>query len=258
MPLQEVSDAGLRLAAHFYDANMRRHGGKLEAVLNTKNLSPDQRRGLVWDIERGVPPAIQPYPWQMDTSLGRWVYLRSLFERHAYKTPETVIHLLADTVSKNGSLLLNLPLRGDGTLDSDEEAFLAEMGRWMKINGEAIFGTRPWRAYGEGPASEAPPPPFINQNERVIRPLAAQDIRFTTKGANLYAIACGWPASGALTIKSLRAGSPLAAGKPSDVCLLGHPGSLKWTQDNNGLTIQLPAQKPCKHAFAFKIAGVAG
>ena len=88
--------------------------------------------------------------------------------------------------------------------------------------------------------------------------LTAQDIRFTMKGSTLYAIVCGWPANGTLTIKSLRVGSPLSAAKVSDVHLLGHPGSLKWTQSESGLTIQLPAQKPGEYAYAFKIAGVAG
>ena len=258
MPLQEVSDVGLRLAAHFYNTNAQRHGGKLEAVLNTKNLNEAQRRCLAWDIERGISDRIEPYPWQIDTSIGRWVYHRGLFERHGYKTPETVIHMLADTVSKNGNLLLNIPLRGDGAIDRDEESFLTEMARWMQINSEAIFGTRPWKVYGEGPVSEAPPPPFISQNERIMRRLTAQDIRFTMKGSTLYAIVCGWPANGTLTIKSLRVGSPLSAAKVSDVHLLGHPGSLKWTQSESGLTIQLPAQKPGEYAYAFKIAGVAG
>jgi alpha-L-fucosidase len=160
-------------------------------------------------------------------------------------------------VSKNGNLLLNIPLRGDGTIDADEERFLSEMGRWMRVNGEAIFGTRPWKVYGEGPASDAPAPPFTTFNERVLRPLTARDVRFTTKGNDLYAIACGWPEGETLTIKSLAAHSPLLARKMADVHLLGHTGSLRWSQDENGLTIHLPPQKPGDYAYAFKISGVA-
>jgi alpha-L-fucosidase len=125
----------------------------------------------------------------------------------------------------------------------------------MKVNGEAIFGTRPWKVYGEGPASEVPALPYTNFNERVTRPLTAQDIRFTTKGTDLYAIACGWPDGGTLTIKSLAAHSPLIPGEVADVHLLGHNGTLRWTQGESGLTIQLPPNKPCEHAVAFKIAG---
>jgi alpha-L-fucosidase len=256
MPLERVSDVGLRLAADFYNANSQQHRGRLQAVLNTRNLNEEQRRCLVWGIERGIPDRIEPYPWQIDTSIGQWTYRRSAFEKHRYKTPATVIHMLADTVSKNGNLLLNIPLRGDGTLDADEVAFLDEMARWMQVNQEAIYGTRPWKVYGEGPTSEAPALPYTNLNETVRRRLTAQDIRFTTRQKILYAIACGWPESGTLTIRSLAAGSPLATGKVTDVHLLGHEGSLRWTQTETGLAIQLPAQKPCDHAVAFKIAGV--
>jgi alpha-L-fucosidase len=251
MPLRDVSDVGLRLAAHYYNTDAQRHGGKLEAVLNTKGLNEAQRRCLVWDVERGISDRIEEYPWQTDTCIGNWHYQRSLFARHAYKTPERVIHMLAEIVSKNGNLLLSIPIRGDGTIDADEVAFLEEMARWMKVNHEAIFGTRPWRSYGEGPASEALAGGSINFNERNAGGFTAQDIRFTTRGDTLYAIALGWPTSGLLTIRSL------AAGKVAGVRLLGHPERLQWTQNRNGLVITLPARKPCDHAFAFKITGAA-
>jgi alpha-L-fucosidase len=257
MPLRDVSDAGLRIAAHYYNANMRRHGGKLEAVLNTKGLNEEQRRCLVWDIERGITGRIEPYPWQTDTCIGDWHYRRSLFEQHRYKTPETVIHMLVDIVSKNGNLLLNIPVRGDGTIDADEVAFLQEMAAWMKVNGEAIFGTRPWKLSGEGPASTVATDSRrgANFNERGTRSFTGQDLRFTTRGDTLYALALAWPESGMLTIQSLAAGSSSAAGKVADVHLLGHRGSLPSTQSDTGLTITLPAQKPCDHSFAFKIRG---
>ena len=257
MPLRDVSDAGLRIAAHYYNTNMQRHGGKLEAVMTTKGLNEEQRRCLVWDIERGITDRIEPYPWQTDTCIGDWHYRRSLFEQHRYKTPQTVIHMLADIVSKNGNLLLNIPVRGDGTIDPDEEAFVREMARWMQVNGEAIHGTRPWKVFGEGPASEAGAASTrgANFNERGARSFTAQDLRFTTRGDTLYALALAWPEGGSLTIRSLAAGSSPAAGKVADVHLLGQGGSLQWAQSENGLTITLPAQKPCDHAFAFKIRG---
>jgi alpha-L-fucosidase len=256
LPLQE--EAGLRLAAHYYDTDARRHGGKREVVLSTKSLNAGQRRGLLWDVERGVTNGIEPYPWQADTSIGQWQYLHSLFDHHRYKSPQSVIHMLVDVVSKNGNLLLNIPLRGDGTIDADEMAFLQRIAAWMQVNGEAIFGTRPWKRYGEGPAAEAAAYPFINANERIMHRFTDQDIRFTAKGNTLYAIACGWPESGALTIKSLASSSSSARGRVTDVHLLGHNGSLEWKQDEKGVTIQLPAQKPGEYAYAFKIAGVAG
>jgi alpha-L-fucosidase len=257
MPLQEVSDVGRRLAADYYNQEMQRHGGRLEAVLDTKALNAAQRRCLVWDIERGVADGIEPYPWQADTSIGNWHYFRRIFDQHRYKSPETVIDMLVDTVSKNGSLLLNIPLRGDGTIDADEEALLQKLAGWMQVNGEAIFGTRPWKKFGEGPAAEAPLP-FTTANERITPPFTSQDIRFTVKGNTLYAITCGWPENGVLTIKSLSSPSSATSRKVRDVRLLGYKGGLRWTQDESGLTIHLPSQKPGEYAYAFRIEGVLG
>ncbi|MES1167331.1 MAG: alpha-L-fucosidase, partial [Pseudomonadota bacterium] len=115
LPLWPVSDAGLKIAADFYNFNLKVHGGKLEAVLLGKQLSEGERQCLVWDIERGAANRIEPLPWQTDTCIGNWHYERSVYERNAYKSAATVIHMLADIVSKNGNLLLNIPVRGDGT-----------------------------------------------------------------------------------------------------------------------------------------------
>jgi alpha-L-fucosidase len=237
---------------------MRRHGGRLEAVMNTKGLNEAQRRCLVWDIERGITDRIEPYPWQTDTCIGQWHYRRSLFEQHRYKAAPTVIHMLADIVSKNGNLLLNIPVRGDGTIDADEEAFLEEMARWTHVNGEAIFGTRPWKQFGEGPATIAAAGARrgANFNEGRARPFTAEDIRFTTRGDTLYAIALGWPENGTVTIRSLAAPTP-PAGHAPEIHLLGHKERLQGVQREDGLAVQLPAVKPCDHAFAFKIQGLA-
>ena len=120
LPLWPVSDAGLQIAAHYYNASIRRHHGSLEAVMFGKILDAQQRRCMVWDIERGQANEIQPLPWQTDTCIGQWHYDRPLYERNGYKTPETVVRTLVDVVSKNGNLLLNIPLRGDGTRDEKE------------------------------------------------------------------------------------------------------------------------------------------
>jgi alpha-L-fucosidase len=256
MPLHNVSDAGLRIAAHYYNASTQQHGGKLEAVMTTKGLNEEQRRCLVWDIERGITDRVEPSPWQTDTCIGDWHYRRSLLEQHRYKSPATVIHMLADIVSKNGNLLLNIPVRGDGTIDADEISFLAEMARWMKVNGEAIFGTRPWKRYGEGPASEGTTAPRrgANFNEGRRPAFTAQDLRFTSRGPTLYVVALGWPENGQLVIQSVGTRSPDYDQDVAAVHLLGSPAKLKWKRDENGLAITLPAQKPCDHAFAFKIS----
>jgi alpha-L-fucosidase len=170
----------------------------------------------------------------------------NLARAHGYKSTTTVIQMLVDIVSKNGNLLLNFPPRPDGTLDGDELKILDGMAAWMPINGEAIFGTRPWKIFGE--SSRKLQGGMFNEGALHY---TAQDIRFTTKGEVLYAIALGWPEDRRLTVRSL----PAAAGKISGVTLLGHAGDLPWSQTADGLVISLPNKKPCEHAFALKILG---
>ncbi|RYY09841.1 MAG: alpha-L-fucosidase, partial [Alphaproteobacteria bacterium] len=152
LPFSQISDAGLRIAARYYNANTGWHRGRNEAVINGKILTPEQRRAMVWDIERGQSDQIEPLPWQTCTCLGAWHYDRGIAERHGYKSATTVIRTLADVVSKNGNLLLSVPVRGDGTIDDQEEAIVREIAAWMKVHKEAILGTRPWKVAGEGPA----------------------------------------------------------------------------------------------------------
>src|SRR5207248_681707 len=147
---------------------------------------------------------ILPNPWQTDTCIGDWHYKRATYENHKYKTPTQVIQMLADIVSKNGNLLLNIPLRGDGSIDEDEHAFLQNIAVWMSANGEAIYGTRPFTVYGEGAPETSGTKNF---NENRAAPYTAQDIRFTTKGPVLYAIALAWPVDGKLRIRTLATGS---------------------------------------------------
>jgi alpha-L-fucosidase len=133
-------------------------------VLTAKQLSHYQRYGIVEDVERGFLDEIRPQPWQTSTCIGSWHYDRPLFERHGYKPARLVVQRLCDIVSKNGNLLLSVPLRGDGSLDEDEVAILEALARWFAVNGEAIYGTRPWRIYGEGPTR--PRPGFMNEGRR--------------------------------------------------------------------------------------------
>jgi alpha-L-fucosidase len=242
---------GLGIAAHYYNASIQWHG-KNEAVMNTKGLDEAQRRALVWDIERGKSDRLEPFPWQTDTCIGGWHYARSTFERHSYKTPTTVIQMLVDIVSKNGNLLLNIPVRGDGTIDQDEVQCLEGIARWMEIGGPAIFGTRPWEVYGEGcRAAKAG-----NFNEGKGNPYTAQDIRFTTKGNTLYAFFLAWPADGKILIKTLGSGQAGIRGDVRSVELLGSSEKPAFRREPAGLAVALPAQRPCEHAWALKIEGL--
>jgi alpha-L-fucosidase len=257
LPLWPVSDAGLKIAADFYNSNMRLHGGRLEAVMFGKILDPDERKTMVWDIERGQSNRIEPLPWQTDTCIGNWHYERSLYLKHGYKTARTVVQTLVDVVSKNGNLLLNIPVRGDGTIDDDEVRVVQGIADWMDVNRECIFGTRPWVVCGEGPELEQVAPLTAQGfNEGKGPPFTAADIRFTTKAGVLYAILLGWPADRTATVASLGTRSPELAGRRiSGVSLLGDPDPVSWRQDSQGLHVELPAHPPSDYAVVLKIQG---
>ncbi|MBL7745741.1 MAG: alpha-L-fucosidase [Chitinophagaceae bacterium] len=256
LPLWPVSDAGLRIAAHYYNHSIKKHG-RLEAVINGKILNEEQRKCMVWDIERGQSNAIEPLPWQTDTCIGHWHYDRPLYDRHGYKTARTVIHTLIDVVSKNGNLLLSVPVRGDGTIDEDERKVVEDIADWMQINGEAIFSTRPWKIFGEGPAiKSAAPLTAQGFNEGKGKPFTAEDIRFTAKGKTLYVFLLGWPGETEAVIRSLASSSAhLTESKIYDISLLGYNGKIEWSQSAEGLKVKMPSSPPCENAFVLSVSG---
>jgi len=255
LPLWPVSNVGLRLAAEQYNASVRRHGGRNEAVVTGKILTEAQRHALVWDIERGQSQRIEPLPWQTCTCLGDWHYNRAVYDRKGYKSAQTVVHTLVDVVSKNGNLLLSVPVRGNGTIDEQERAIVQSIGTWLQANGESIYGTRPWKVLGEGPALAGTAPLSAQGfNEGKNKPFGAQDIRFVTKGEVLYATALGWPTDGQLVIAALGEGNPLRPQPVRRVELLGHGQPLAFERTAQGLRVRLPAQPPAAGlAYAFKI-----
>jgi len=253
LPLWPVSDAGLKIAADFYNANMQEHDGKLEAVILGKTLDEDERKCLVWDIERGTSNRIEPLPWQTDTCIGDWHYSRPLYNKNGYKKPDAIIRTLVDTVSKNGNLMLNIPVRGEGTIDDKEMAILKALADWMQSNKECIFGTRPWKVFGEGPIAQAQPKSAANFNEAKAKPFTADDIRFTTKGDTVYAILLGQPQKD-IAIKSLGTSANLFNGPVAKVTLLGSDQNLNWTQNPDALTIKLPTGDLSTAAVVFKIS----
>jgi alpha-L-fucosidase len=210
---------------------------------------------MVYDIERGKAAGILPFAWQTDTCIGSWHYDQDIFNRHRYKTAAQVVPMLVDIVSKNGNLMLSVPLQCDGTPDADEIKTVSEIGAWLKVNGEAIYKTRPWKIYGEGPSTTASERgQFDGQRDTSSKPFAAEDIRFTQSknGKTLYATVLAFPADGKVTIKSLASNSPHWPGKIGSVRMLGG-GKLKFTRDENSLSVTLPEKKPCDIAFALKI-----
>lgn len=252
LPFYPISDAGLKIAAHYYNHYMATHNGKLGAVMTTKILDENQRKALVWDVERGIPENIIEEPWQTCSCIGGWHYNTSIYQNNRYKTAATVARMLVDIVSKNGNLLLSVPLRSDGTFDEKEEAVLNEFGEWMAINKECIYDTRPFSIFGEGPSSESKNP-IKNQgfNETDYKGITAQEIRFTQTNKALYAVAMAWPTDGKVIIRSLAKGSTLYPKSIKQVTLLGY-GKVPCKQTTNGLVITVPKQLN-KIAPVFKI-----
>ena len=253
LPLERF---GLSIAAHFYNASLAWHHGRNEAVINAKHMQPDHAPAVVSDIERGIAEGIRKEPWQTDTCIGEWHYNIHVFEEHRYKTVGQVVRMLSDIVSKNGNLLLSIPIKGDGTIDSDEVAFLHGMAAWMSVNSEAIFSTRPWVVYGEGPSTVAKPEAGTFGGARDVQQVVytSKDIRFTTKGDFLYAIDFAWPESHQIVITSLAKDSAHLAGRKVEaVSLLGYKGTLAWTWDGSGLHVSLPDKAPSAHAFVVRV-----
>ena len=243
-----LGQAGLEAAAHFYNGSVRKHGS-VQQVIFAKKPKGNHGRAFTLDIERSRSTEILVEPWQTDTCIGDWHYKRSIYENHTYKTPGTVIPLLIDVVSKNGNLLLSIPVRGDGSIDSDEVAFLEAMASWLPQHGEAIFGTRPYTVYGEGP----PEPIEANFSEKT-RAHTAEDIRFTTRGEVLYAFALGWPTNGTVRVKTLRRGGEHALPRPVQrVDLIGAGSALRFEQTAEALVVRMPAERPNPYAYALRI-----
>jgi len=237
LPLEQ---AGLDATAYFYNASYKWHG-KLDVVATGKRLNDLQRKAITEDVERGYSDRLREIPWQTCTCIGNWHYDRPLYERNGYKTAKEVIQRLADVVSKNGNMLLSIPVRGNGSIDEKEEAILAEMAAWMAVNGEAIFATRPWDIFGEGPFA---PPAAGDMDEWKAKPFSHEDIRFTTKAGALYALVQDWPENGFVQVYSMAEGSPQRKGTIEKVELLGYAEPLKFELGMDGLSVKLPDAEP--------------
>jgi len=231
-----------KMAADFYNHALAR--GQ-EPVLNFKRPDMELGTGTI-DLERSRMPDIYPEPWLTDTSISRssWAYATDL----EYYSTDRLVDDLVDIVSKNGCMLLNVAPAPDGTIPEPQKERLRGIGAWLRLNGEAIYGSRPWLIYGEGPTQT-----LVGHLADVkFNGFTSADIRFTTNHGFLYAIALGWPEHGkTITIDAL------STAKYSDeitaISLLGHSGPLTWRRTVDGLVIDLPDEKPCANAYTFKI-----
>lgn len=245
--------AGMNIGAYYYNQNLARNGGRMEGVLNIKNVPPRLAKAVVADIERGLTAGILPHPWQSETCIGQWHYQRRLFtqpgEYGGYLKPREVIHWLVDVVSKNGTFILNIPGKPDGTIDAKERAILERLAAWFAVNGEAVYATRPWRVYGEGPH-------VIRagsfQGGRSVRGMGADDIRYTRSkdGKVVYAFFLGWPAREFVAKALGKNGGDAVA----SVELLGGTSSARWTQGEDALRVELPPNRPANdEAVVLKV-----
>jgi Alpha-L-fucosidase len=223
--------------AYYYNHGAQRGG----VVLNYKwHALP--AGSAVLDVERGQLGDIRPTPWQTDTTIsnGSWGYV----EHDTYRSATSIIQLLADVVSKNGNLLLDVGPRPDGTIVPQERAVLLEIGRWLATNGAAIYDSHPWRVSGEGPTA----PTAGAFKEQLAKPWTADDFRFTRNKDLLYAIEFGWPADGATVIRSIK-----PTDRVQDVRLLGSSTPVRWESTGQGLVLHVGSRPAGPAAFVYAI-----
>lgn len=228
---------GLDVIAHFY--NERPEGVMCIKERPWQGLYAEGIATV--DYERGLADHLMSEPWQTDDSIGSWGYNRSA----KYAEPDLVVDKLVDIVAKNGNLLLNIPIKADGTLDKEATTLLNEVGAWLDVNGEAIYGTRPWFVYGDGSRSIQP---------RALKSLMTfRDVRYTQKAGVLYATVLAWPEEGTVLELPYVVSTFNDMGKISKVHLLGSSEPPAWEAHPDGLRVTMPQTAPCKYAYVLKI-----
>lgn len=243
MPFYGCDDkVGQNILAHYYNASAELNGGTPNVVVTGKQLNESQKDYMMWDVERGVPDRMQEKYWQTCTCIGSWHYEQSVYNNNGYKSAAQVVRMLVDIVSKNGNLLLSVPIRSDGTIDDKEEKILADIKAWMDINSGSIYGTRTWKTFGEGPLAEADNP-MNAQGFNEGQSYSSRDVRYVQKEGKVYATIMAWPSNSEFTFESFSIMSKYYSGKVTDVKLLGH-GEVEYVHDFNGLTVTLPTTHP--------------
>ncbi len=242
LPFYGVTDTiGLNILADFYNTSMSRHGGKNEAVVMGKILDDKQKESILWDVERGIPDRPQDKYWQTCTCIGDWHYSQGTYNANGYKPASQVIRMLVDIVSKNGNLLLNIPIKGNGTIDEKERAIVEDIGRWMNSNGQSIYGTRTWKTFGEGPLAEASQP-LNAQGFNEGNNYSSADVRYVERRDTVFATIMVWPEAGNYRLGAFGPLAPSYSGIVDKVELLGH-GPVSFRQDADGLYVDIPATR---------------
>ena len=240
MPFENV---GRTLIAHYYNQDISK--GIMENLTSYIPVNNPPPGFWVEDLERGVKDTSGQFPWQTDTSIGDWYYRTG----QKYKTSTEVIQMLVDIVSKNGNLLINVVQTPEGDLEPDMLKILEEIGIWTSANGEGIYGSRPWTIYGEKPSGK--PVKKLGQFDENFG-YSSKDIRFTTKGATLYAWCLGKPEED-IMIRSLAKSSKPITNPVSSVSMVGSKEKISWKQNAEGLLIKKPSTMPSWQVIGFKI-----
>lgn len=233
-----------RFAAYYY--NQTKKPGRDIGVINYKwKAFPES--AAVLDKERSKMAEIREPFWQTDTAISKssWGYTVD----PNYKSPDRLVDDLVDIVSKNGCLLLNIGPMADGTIPAEEQKILRQIGDWLKLNGESIYGTRYWKVFGEGPTGVS----TGHVSEAKDKRFSSQDIRFTTRDGYVYATLLEWPKDGVATIKTLAKGSKHWPGKINSLEMLGCSDKIKFERTEDGLKVTMPKQKPCDFAYVLKL-----
>jgi alpha-L-fucosidase len=233
----------MEMLAHYYNSSSRT--GR-EVTITYKENDFAKGSGLL-DFEAGQLAEKASFIWQTDDEMDwdSWAYLK----KPNYKSAGRILHQLIDIVSKNGNMLLDIGPRPDGTIPEEVVSRLRTIGTWLDVNGEAIYGTRPWERFGEGPTHVKEGMYVADHNTD----FTAQDLRFTTKSDSLYVHVMGDPGNEVL-VKSIRRDTPLPCGSLKEAVMFGSPGALKWDWSEDGLVIRLPESKPSQDAIVIRLS----
>ena len=242
---------GLNILSHYYNTSAKQNGGEQQVVVTGKILEKEHKDLMLWDVERGIPDRPQEKYWQTCTCLGTWHYDKGTYERSEYKSAQQVVSMLVDIVSKNGNLLLSVPVKSDGTIDEKEIAILNDIKAWMDVNSISIYGTRQWKTFGEGPLAEASNP-LNSQGFNEGNNYSAADVRFVERNDTVFATTLRYPTSRKYVIESFGLVSKYYSGKVKKVTLLGH-GEVDFEMDIDGLVVTMPDAPVNKFAAVFAV-----